>query len=177
MSLYGLLDLVPVVGTVKNTVEGLSAAIVEGDGRKAVDKLTSAAVGGTLDVMTFGAGSSLLKLGAKGGVKIVAKKGAQITAKQVACNVAGRMAYSTASNVVDRAHIPYEDLARIRHQNRGTWGRDDDDGDDRRNNQNQRSSKRGEHVINNNVLNLYRDIVRTFVKNVMGDDLDTMIER
>ena len=159
MNLWNALDFVPIVGTAKNTLEGIGAALL-GDGDRAAEKLTSAVVGGTLDVLTLGAGSSLLKLGAKGGVKMVAvkggvkmvaKKGVQITGKRVACNVAGRVAYSAVSG-------------------------GDDDGD-RRNNQNQRSSKRGEHVINNNVLKLYRDVVTTFVNDVMNEDLDTMIER
>ena len=176
MSLWDVLDVVPIVGTVKNTLEGVSA-VVDGDAGGAVEKLTSAVVGGTLDVMTLGAGSSLLKLGAKGGVKMVAKQGVKITAKRVACNVAGRAAYCTVSDAVSRSHIPYEVLAKIRYQNRHMWGQDDDDDGDRRNNETQRSSKRGEHVINNNVLKFYRDVVRKFVNDVMHEDLDTMIAR
>ena len=63
---------------------------------------------------------------------------------------------------------------RMRYQNR-KGGRDGDD-DKKRNNQNQTFSKRGEHVINN-VVRLYTDIVKTFVKEVMRDNLDTMIQR
>ena len=185
MNLWNALDFVPIVGTAKNTLEGIGAALL-GDEDRAAEKLTSALVGGTLDVLTLGAGSSLLKLGAKGGVKMVAvkggvkmvaKKGVLITGERVACNVAGRVAYGTVSDAMGRPHVTYEDLANIRYQNRHLWGQDDDDDGDRRNNQNQRSSKRGEHVINNNVLKLYRDVVRTFVNDVMNEDLDTMIER
>ena len=42
-------------------------------------------------------------------------------------------------------------------------------------NQIQKPSKRGEHVINN-VFRVYRDIVRTFVHEEMGDSLDNMIK-
>ena len=176
MNLWNALDYVPIVGTAKNALECVGAALC-GDGAGAAEKFSSALVGGTLDVMTLGAGSSLLKLGAKGGVKMVARKGVEITGKRVACNVAGRVAYGTVSDAMGRPHVTYEDLANIRYQNRHLWGQDDDDDGDRRNNQNQRSSKRGEHVINNNVLKLYRDVVRTFVNDVMNEDLDTMIER
>ena len=207
MNLWNALDVVPIVGTVKNTLEGLRAA-VDGDIGRATEKFAFAVVGGTLDVMTLGAGSSLLNLGAKEGVKMVAKKGVEITAKegvkmvakkgveitakegvkmvaklgvkitanQVACNVAGRVACRNVSDAV-RSHILYEELADIRYQNRSRRRQDDDDDGDRRNNETQRSSKRGEHVINNNVLKFYRDVVRKFVNDVMHDNLDTMIER
>ena len=145
----------------------------------AAEKLTSAAVGGALDVLTFGAGSSIFKLGAKQGIKIAVKKGVQVTTTQVAVNAGGRIVCNAAlrnGRNHQGNHMPYEDLAAFRFQNRFLWGEDGDDGE-RRNSQNQRPSKRGEHVINNNVLNVYRDIVRTFVNDVMGDDLDDMIER
>ena len=63
-----------------------------------------------------------------------------------------------------RNHIPYEILAEIRHRHQKLWEQDDpnDDDDDRRNNRKEKSPRRGNHVINN-VLNVYRDNVRSFV--------------
>ena len=71
-----LLDYVPVIGTVKNTLKCVSAFVHDDTGR-AVEKLTSAVVGGTLDVVTFAVELPLFKLGVK---------------EMVVCNVAGRVA-------------------------------------------------------------------------------------
>ena len=115
-SFWQVLDYVPVVGTVKNTMEGV-CAVLHGDRHRADEKLTSAAVGGALDILTFGAGSSIFKLGAKKGIQNVAKKGVQITTTQAALNVGGRFVCNTALRN-GRNHVPYEDLAAFRYQNR-----------------------------------------------------------
>ena len=149
MSLFGLLDYVPVVGTVKNTLEGVGAVLL-GDTHRAAEKLTSAAVGGALDILTFGEGSSIFKLRAKQRIKIAVKKGVQITTTQVAVNAGGRIVCNAAlrNGRNHRGnHMPYEHLAASRYQNRFFWGEDDDD-DERRNSQNQRPSKRGARTCN-----------------------------
>ena len=154
MCLFWLLDYAPFVGPVKNIFQGVIAVLC-GDTNSAVEKFTFAAIGGALSFFTFVLGSSLFKLRAKQGVQIV-KQDVQITTTQPALN--------------DGRPIT------LKKKKKRNKGRDDDD-DERRNNQNPRPSKRGEHVINNNVLKVYRDIVRTFVRDVMGDHLDDMIER
>lgn len=197
--LMKLVDFVPIVGTAKNTYECLDA-IMHGEGREAFQKGTSAVIGGALDLMTFGGSSAILsasKYGIKNAVKIVALKGAKASVGEITANTCGRLGGRVLLEFLEfrnnrsrrdssptrgdfnshRNHIPYETLADIRHQHQTSREQDDDDDDDRRNNRRERSPKRGDHVINNNVLNVYRDIVRSFVSEVMGDDLDNMIER
>ena len=178
-----LLDYVPIVGTVKNTLE-CGEALLNGDGHKACKKGTSAVIGGILDFVTFGACSTIFKLGAKEGTKIVLKKGAEksgVLLALLATNVVGRHCAKKAYNPDDLLpvhSVPYNRLANIRLDSRHIRERkdSDDDGDDR-NNPPRRAPKRGDHVINNNVLRVYRDIVTTFVEDVMGDSLHNMIAR
>lgn len=175
------LDFVPVVGTIKNTVEAIGC-IADGDMKGAFSKGTQAVIGGVLDVATFGAASSVGKLAMKGVVKEIgkgiAKQSGKVATKTVMANIAARGVSKIVfdSNSVSNReaggtfHFPttisHEELAKKKHD------RQKPD----RNGKEKEPASRGEHVINNNVLNVYRDIVNSFVQDVLGDNLEDMID-
>lgn len=78
--IYDALDYIPVAGTLKNTCEA-AAAVADGDYRRAFSKGFEAAVSGTLDAMSFGAGGAI----AKGMSKTALKQTGKVVAREVAC--------------------------------------------------------------------------------------------
>ena len=152
------LDFIPVVGTVKNTVEAITA-LCHGDTALAAEKGASALVGGILDVCTAGvghfAGTVVVKGAAKGVATVVAKKAASSAA------VAGAAAVVNANLRATARDIAHE-------QNRR---REPDDSPRPQPKDEKKRPKRGEHVINNNVLRVFRDIMDEFVDDRRGRGL------
>lgn len=155
--LWNALDYVPVVGTVKNGAEAV-VSLIDGDKQGAAIKGTQALIGGTLDVLTFGTSGAIGKLAikeaAKQSGKTIAKNVAGKVAAEAVVNVGGRMAYSKVSEI----------------KRRTPWNIEPD------NSQMQRPARRGEHVINNNVLRVYRDIIDGFVGDVTGMDIQSLVD-
>ncbi|XP_063447693.1 uncharacterized protein LOC134727244 [Mytilus trossulus] len=92
---------------------------------------------------------------AKRSEKVVAKNVAGQEAAENVVNVSGRMAYSALSEIKREA----------------PWNIKPD------NSQIQKPARRGEHVINNNVLRVYRDIIDDFVGDITGmDNIQSLVD-
>ncbi|XP_046563076.1 uncharacterized protein LOC124271950 [Haliotis rubra] len=154
------LDFIPVVGTVKNTVEAVTA-VCHGDYDLAKEKGASAALGLVLDVFTGGtehaAGTAALRLGEKLAVKGTTEK----VVVNAMAKVAGR---AGAKGVADRVLIHEF----VKKSNRPK--------DPKTNEGEKKTSQRGEHVINNNVLKVFRTMIDRFAAKI-GSTAAQLLEK
>ncbi|XP_046568822.1 uncharacterized protein LOC124277197 [Haliotis rubra] len=145
------LDFIPVVGTVKNTVEAVTA-VCHGDYDLAKEKGASAALGLVLDVLTGGtehaAGTAALKVGQK-----LALKG---TTEKVVVNVMTKAGARAGTKAV-AARILIHELGK-----KSSRPKDPKTNEDEK----KKPSQRGEHVINNNVLKVFRTIIDRFADKI-----------
>ena len=159
--------MVPVVGTVKNSAEAL-LALADDDMQLAKEKTVKATIGGVIDVATFGAGGIVVK-GAKGLVvegveKGVENVGAAMIANKLSKDVAGFVCQNSGRF---RTTITASELAELRQELK--------EPEVMETTENERS-KRGEHVINNNVLKFFRAIIKSFVRKVMpGQSFESLV--
>jgi hypothetical protein len=145
-----ILDYVPVIGTAKNVVEAV-VALCQGDTAEAAEKGGMALTGLVLDVTTGGVGhiigTTLAKTAAKGAVKVGTAEVVRMT-----------RAAAIAGNAKTRIDT---------YKQRRTNKPDIDEPEDRK----EKKSKRGEHVINNNVLKVFRSIIDAFLAR-MGSTME-----
>jgi len=139
-----LLDYVPVIGTAKNIVEAV-VALCQGDTATAMEKGGMAVTGLILDVSTGGlghfAGTTLVRAIEKGAVKI---------------------GYGEALYALEKAGVEYETdrglvEAALRQIRTNKPAVDEEATEKKR-------SDRGEHVINNNVLKVFKNIIDAFLQ-------------
>ena len=140
------LDYVPVVGTVKESVECVGA-LINGDYERAKEKGFSAVVGGVADYFTVGAGRLAIKGAAKGATRLITQ---QVAKKAVGAAIVG--------NVVTR--IQTKEVQNVQKGRRKKKPHEEDEEDEVK----KKPAKRGEHVINNNVLKIFSSIINEFLQ-------------
>jgi len=137
------LDYVPIVGTLKNSVECV-IAIVNGDYATAGTKALEAVVGAATDAMSFGA--------ARVAESMVLKEGEKIFMNAVVKGGAGKAGVEISQYAGTKA-LRKAVLSRVRTdklvKELGLKGKPPDSRETKK------KSNRGEHVINNNVLKVF----------------------
>ena len=156
------LDLVPIVGTVKNTVEAVSA-LCHGDTKLAAEKGLEAVVGGVLDVATLGVGSVAERVVVKG----IERGGEELVGK----TVAKQLSKDAEKVVIPVAQaLTVAELAQLRM--RLGKAETEEKGKEKE------PSRRGEHVINNNILKFFRSVVEDFMSRAMpGRSFEELVSR
>ncbi|XP_069478129.1 uncharacterized protein [Ambystoma mexicanum] len=149
-----VLDYLPIVGTVKSGVEAV-VALCEGEFQEAGEKAAQTVVGAALDLMTGGVAHAAGSVASAVAAKQVAKK----LAVQ-----AGTVAVATAISANVRVKVKPASI-RVVDQTPRT---------DQVTRKRKRSS-RGEHVINNNVLKLFKKIIDEFVDCHMNTCFEELI--
>lgn len=183
MGLWDIVDFIPVVGTIKKTAECIACA-ADGDVEGALCNGAQALVGGVLDVVTVGVGGTIAKATLKG----VAKETGKLAAKEAAAHLVTGV---VAVNVLGRGCLGRGQAPRQSYQRSRKTSEDNEDSRDtyrteiswqeiyrqryerkkpEKPGREKSPSRRGEHIINNSVLNIYRDIARRFVGEVLHKD-------
>ncbi|XP_046382091.2 uncharacterized protein LOC124153027 [Haliotis rufescens] len=158
------LDYIPVVGTVKNTVEAVSA-VCHGDYALAKEKGADAALGLVLDVLTAGtqhaAGTAYLTVvenivfrGTTAKEAMNAIKGAGAKSGKGAGAKSGKGAGAKAA---DATQVPIQEMTKKSSRPK-----------DPKTSKGEKKgpSERGEHVINNNVLKVFKTIIDRFAARI-----------
>ena len=72
--------------------------------------------------------------------------------------------------------LSHEERAKMKHTWGFLWEGEADDESQRDKVVEKTPARRGEHVINNNVLNVYRDIIKDFVSRMMDEHLSGILK-
>ncbi|XP_068200162.1 uncharacterized protein [Palaemon carinicauda] len=156
-----VLDFIPVVGTVKNITEWINCYVKgEGEGEEAAFKGMQALVGCAFDFATFGTGSSFEVDPIMGVDPLLVLMGAQIAAKKSAKQTITVTVGIGTKVIVNAAYrlIIKVSLYNLYYNPNFTEG-----------------VKVSEPIINNSVLDLYKDVVEEFVRDNLRDSLNDMV--